>query len=64
MRYFIVMFWSVLLGQVVSYIGGALSQGTYDLKMTFLVSIIVGIGICILGEIVIPKEKAAVSAKK
>ena len=39
MRYLVVFFWTFALGQVVGYIGGALSGGSYDFKMTTILSL-------------------------
>ncbi|MGO3733109.1 MAG: YjzD family protein [Vagococcus sp.] len=52
----IVLLWSLILGQVVGYIGGALNQGSYDFTQTVIVSLIAGVIIMILGEVALPKK--------
>ncbi|MGX7351567.1 YjzD family protein [Enterococcus canis] len=58
MRYVITMFWALLLGQVVGYIGGALTQGTYDFTMTTIISFVAGIVIILIGELSQPKKES------
>ncbi|OJG19414.1 hypothetical protein RU97_GL000985 [Enterococcus canis] len=52
------MFWALLLGQVVGYIGGALTQGTYDFTMTTIISFVAGIVIILIGELSQPKKES------
>ena len=40
MRYIVTLFWAVILGQVVGYIGGALSSSPYDFTMTTIISLV------------------------
>lgn len=61
MRYFIVLFWSFILGQVVGYIGGALSGGTYNFLLTTIISLIAGIVILLIGHFA-PAKKNTVPA--
>ncbi|WP_207694232.1 hypothetical protein DOK67_0002434 [Enterococcus sp. DIV0212c] len=58
MRYILVLLWSFLLGQVVGYIGGALSSGTYDFMLTTIISLITGVVILLIGQIALPKKEA------
>ena len=51
MRYLVVFFWTFALGQVVGYIGGALSGGSYDFKMTTPAVIIL-----LIAHFAVPKE--------
>ena len=37
MRYIVTLFWSFVLGQVVGYIGGALTKGAYDFTLTTII---------------------------
>ena len=59
MRYIIVLLWSFLLGQVVGYIGGALTSGTYDFTLTTIVSLVTGILIILIGHFALPKKQTA-----
>lgn len=43
MRYIVTLFWAVVLGQVVGYIGAALTSGTYDFTLTTIISFIAGV---------------------
>lgn len=58
MRYIIVLLWSFLLGQVVGYIGGALTNGTYDFMWTTIISLVTGIIIILIGHFALPKKEA------
>ncbi|CAJ1180096.1 hypothetical protein FD33_GL001106 [Companilactobacillus paralimentarius DSM 13238 = JCM 10415] len=40
MRYIAVIFWSIMLGQVAGFIGGALNQQTYNTNYSIIVSIV------------------------
>ena len=51
-----VLFWTLILGQVVGYIGLALTNGTYDFVQVLLVSFIVAIIVIIIGEVALPKK--------
>ncbi len=53
----IVLLWTFILGQVVGYIGGALTQGTYDFVKVTIVSLIVGVIIMLIGEVALPKKE-------
>lgn len=59
MRYIITIFWTLILGQAVGYLGGALNRQAYDFKTTLIVSVIAGIIIMVLGEFIMPNEKKA-----
>lgn len=61
MRYIVVLFWTFLLGQVVGYIGGALSGGSYDFMLTTIISLATGVIILLIGELAVPKKKKATS---
>lgn len=51
MRYTIVVFWALLIGQIVGYIGGALNHQVYDFKITAIVSLIAGLLVVVLGQV-------------
>ncbi len=55
----IVLFWTLVLGQVVGYIGLALTNGTYDFMQVTIVSVIMAIIIMIIGEVAVPKKNKA-----
>ncbi|WP_071130346.1 YjzD family protein [Enterococcus timonensis] len=57
MRYVIVVFWAMLLGQIVGYIGGALNHQVYDPIMTTVVSLIAGLLVVGIGFIAQPDQK-------
>ncbi len=56
MRYLVVFFWTFALGQVVGYIGGALSGGSYDFKMTTILSLATAVIILLISHFAVPKE--------
>ncbi|MGX7197619.1 YjzD family protein [Enterococcus olivae] len=57
MRYIVTLFWAVLLGQVVGFLGGALTSTPYDFTWTLICSIIVGLFIIIIGKVAVPNHK-------
>jgi hypothetical protein len=57
MRYIVVLFWTFLLGQVVGYIGGALAGGSYDFKLTTIISLVTGVIIILIGHFGVTKTK-------
>ena len=56
MRYIVTLFWAVVLGQVVGYIGAALTSGTYDFTLTTIISFIAGVIILLIGAVA-PRKK-------
>ncbi len=56
MRYIMTMFWAFALGQVVGFLGGALSSQPYDFVLTTIFSLICGVLVIILGTIFTPKK--------
>lgn len=56
MRYLVVLIWSFLLGQVVGYIGGALTQADYNFMQTTIISLIAGILLIILSFVAVPAK--------
>ncbi|MDT2816138.1 YjzD family protein [Vagococcus carniphilus] len=63
MKNLIVLLWSLILGQVVGYIGGALTGGTYDFVQVTTISLICGVIIMLLGEAALPKKQKKSAAK-
>ncbi|MFA9038337.1 YjzD family protein [Enterococcus faecium] len=59
MRYIVTLFWAVVLGQVVGYIGAALTSGTYDFTLTTIISFIAGVIIILIGAVAPRKETSA-----
>ncbi|MGX7200438.1 YjzD family protein [Enterococcus nangangensis] len=57
MRYIIVLFWAVLLGQIVGYLGGALNQQAYDPITTTVISLVAGVLVMIIGTVALPDKK-------
>ncbi|HIY57578.1 MAG TPA: YjzD family protein [Candidatus Tetragenococcus pullicola] len=57
MPYLITLVWSVLLGQVVGFLGSALSSMTYDFTLTTIFSLIVGCFVILIGTICNPKKE-------
>ncbi|OOL59277.1 DUF2929 domain-containing protein, partial [Enterococcus faecium] len=53
------LFWAVVLGQVVGYIGAALTSGTYDFTLTTIISFIAGVIILLIGAVAPRKETSA-----
>ncbi|EOH89487.1 DUF2929 domain-containing protein [Enterococcus villorum] len=59
MRYIVTLFWSFVLGQVVGYIGGALTSGAYDFTLTTIISLVAGVIVILLGALASPKKEAS-----
>lgn len=59
MKYLVTLFWTYILGQVVGYLGSALNSGTYDFKLSSIISLVVGIIIILIAEVATPKKKHA-----
>lgn len=57
MRYIVVLFWSLILGQIVAYLGAALTQGMYNFPQAVLGSIFLAIIVCLVAELSQPKKK-------
>lgn len=57
MRYLVTVIWSLLLGQVVGYLGSALTKTDYDFVLTTICSLIVAVIVIIIGEISAPAPK-------
>jgi|GEM_PF-213068 len=57
MRYIVTLFWSFVLGQVVGYIGGALTSGGYDFTLTTIISLVAGVVVILLGALELLEKK-------
>lgn len=58
MRYIIVFFWALILGNVAGYIGGALNSGSYDFTQTSLIVLVSTVIILLMGQVAQPKKSA------
>jgi hypothetical protein len=57
MKYLVVLFWTLILGQVVGYIACSLSGGPMQIPLTAGLSLIVGLAVIVIAEIAIPKDE-------
>lgn len=57
LKYLVVLFWTVVYGQVIGFIGSSLVSATYNPMNTLIVSIIFGIILCVLPHIMQPNSK-------
>ncbi|MDN6640235.1 MAG: YjzD family protein [Tetragenococcus sp.] len=57
MRYLITIIWSLILGQVVGFLGSALTSTSYDFTLTTICSFIVAIIVIAIGSITYPDKK-------
>ena len=57
LKYLVVLFWTVVYGQVIGFIGSSLVSATYNPMNTLIVSIIFGIILCVLPTIMQPNSK-------
>lgn len=57
MRYLITIIWSLILGQVVGFIGSALTSTNYDFVLTTICSLIVAVIVMAIGAIAYPNNK-------
>jgi len=53
------LFWAVILGQVVGYIGGALSSSPYDFTMTTIISLVAGLIVILISAVATPKKETS-----
>lgn len=51
MRYLVTFFWTIILGQIVGYLGSSLMNATYDFHTSLLISIVVALAIIVFGSI-------------
>ncbi|AYW44595.1 YjzD family protein [Tetragenococcus koreensis] len=57
MRYLITIIWSLILGQVVGFLGSALTSTDYDFTLTLICSLIVAVIVMAVGTIAYPNKK-------
>lgn len=57
LKYLVVLFWTIVYGQVIGFIGSSLVSATYNPMNTLIVSIIFGIILCVLPYIMQPNSK-------
>ncbi|KJY48567.1 uncharacterized protein JG29_09680 [Bombilactobacillus mellis] len=57
LKYLVVLFWTIVYGQVIGFIGSSLVSATYNPMNTLIVSIIFGIILCVLPNIMQPNSK-------
>lgn len=57
MRYVIVLAWSLILGQIVAYLGAALNHGLYNFPQAVMGSIVIALFVIIIGEVSQPSNK-------
>lgn len=58
MRHIIVLLWSLILGQIVAYLGAALSHGAYSFQQGLLGSVVITLVVILVGELSKPAKKA------
>ncbi|EOT51299.1 MULTISPECIES: YjzD family protein [Enterococcus] len=51
MRYIVTLFWTLILGQVVGYLGSSLMTQPYDFKSSLFVSLFVAVVIILFGTL-------------
>jgi Protein of unknown function (DUF2929). len=61
MRYVITLFWAVCLGQLVGFLGGALTSTEYNFVWTLFFSILVAVLVIIIDKVITPKQKTSQS---
>lgn len=57
MRYIMVLFWSVLISSVVSYVLSSMAGDSFNLQLTLAFAAILSVAILILGEGILKEEK-------
>ncbi|WEV61227.1 DUF2929 family protein [Streptococcaceae bacterium ESL0729] len=58
MKFFTVLFWALILGQVMGYILSALQGAPDDFKLVAIVSVVFAVVVYIIGSLVKPMKKA------
>lgn len=59
MRYIVTLFWALILGQVVGFIGAKLSSTSYAFIPTVIVSVVIAVIIVLLDIAISPSRKKA-----
>ncbi|WEG74163.1 YjzD family protein [Vagococcus intermedius] len=57
MRHVVVLFWALILGQIVAYLGAALNHGLYNFPQAVMGSILIAIVTILVGEVSQPSKK-------
>ncbi|HLQ39459.1 MAG TPA: YjzD family protein [Tetragenococcus sp.] len=57
MRYLVTIIWSLFLGQVVGFLGSALTKTNYNFVLTTICSVIVAVIVILIGQISTPNPK-------
>lgn len=55
MKYFIIIFWTIIFGFVVGFIGAKLTQASFNLVNTLIASGIFGVLLCAVPKLLDPK---------
>lgn len=61
MRYLATIFWALVLGQVVGFLGGALSSTPYDFTLTTIFSLVAALIIIAIGKVASPSKNSTQS---
>lgn len=57
LKYLVILFWTVVYGQVIGFIGSSLISAVYNPMNSLIVSIIFGIILCVLPNVMQPNSK-------
>jgi len=52
-----VFVWAAILGQIVSFIGGSLTHGSYDFLQSLIVSLLTALIVILIGEASKPEKE-------
>lgn len=55
-RYIVTLLWAFVLGQVVGYLGSALSGGQYNFLVTTEMSLLLGVIVILIANVSSPKK--------
>lgn len=58
MRFVVVLLWSLILGQIIAYLGAALSGGAYSFIQGVIGSVVIAIVVVLIGEVSKPAKKS------
>lgn len=56
MRYVVTLFWTLILGQMVGFLGAKLTSSHYSFTGTVIASLVVGVVAILVAAIAIPKD--------
>ncbi|UQS83731.1 YjzD family protein [Bombilactobacillus thymidiniphilus] len=57
MKYLITLFWTVVYGQIIGYLGAALTKTQYSVNNCLVISLIFGVIFCLLAAILNSEAK-------